>query len=237
MDDTSPAGPTLSLKVIGLLLVFAGMNSVCGMAVAPFLDHLHFDLGFLMIPVGIGLLRLHGGARKLLLFLYYLTFGMMVVVLPVVLGLRIFGPPDSGWSRAGDWEVYGKFICRLPWWLSTAISVTALVVFVWIFVVLQRRATRRLFQAAAEGSVRLSRGLRVGVILALLLGVVPTVGAVYVRTHFAASDHQESRVPRTAWRNSPGATAGGGWPTSSTTVSTVPRKRRPSPSVRWWAVS
>jgi hypothetical protein len=191
MDDTSPPRPTLALKVIGLLVVFSGVDSVCTMVAGLFLGSLDLNLGVLLIPVGIGLLKLHPWARKILLFLYYLAIGIMAVVLPVVLGLRIFGPSDAGWSSAGNVEVFGKFIGRLPWWLSTAGSVVGLGVFIWTFVVLRGRTTARLFEAARDGAAPLSRGLLVGVLLAVILGTVPTVGGLYVRDHYPADDVHE----------------------------------------------
>jgi len=194
MDDTAPAGPTLALKVIGLLLVFCGTASICSMIVWPFLDGLHLGLGFVLVPVGIGLMKLHRGSRRFLFFLYYFTFTLLAAGTLLLGGAWLLGAQGIHWSVHGGPKIFGKFIGRIPWWVSVGWAVLYLGVCVWIFLVLRRLATKRLFMAAPEGGVPLSGGLRAGVVLAVVLATALTAAALEVRHSYAASDDQWSRA-------------------------------------------
>ena len=164
------------------------------MVVCPFFGELHLGLGFALLPVGFGLMKLHQGSRRFLLFLYYFTITLMVAGMLLVVGAGLFGQGSLHWSWPGRFEILGKFICRLPWWVSVGVTALSLGVCVWIFLVIRRPAIERLFQAAPKRGIPLSARLRGGVVLAVVLGIAWTAAALDVRHNYAASDDQWSRA-------------------------------------------
>lgn len=140
VPETTPQSihpPAEAIAVVGTLVFAAGVSALCDTLFSGFQN---LNLGFLGIPVGIGVLKRKTASRAVVLILSGLAL-LMGLVMAILFALRDL----AGWqieSLAGPKTI-----------LETGILMTVMGITTYMFVSLRRTDVRRLFES---GEVRLS---------------------------------------------------------------------------------
>ncbi len=133
----------IALTLIAAALLYAGLEAIVGMIGAISMGRINVNLAFLLLPAGIGLLRLSDGWRKFTLFCVCIA------------GLILLGLVAYEIIRPGQMPVtwFGSQTHGAPrYLLFVFIAGIGAAFLLWVFHTLTRHEIRSLFQSEAQNS-------------------------------------------------------------------------------------
>ncbi|MFO7955675.1 MAG: hypothetical protein R6X33_01065 [Candidatus Brocadiia bacterium] len=154
----------LDVKAVAVLFIFIGSASVGAMIASLVLaDALVFDFNFLLILLGVGLLRLSDTARAIAAFLAGLSLVLLIVGVPILLAV--------GGGFGGTIRVFGRPIGSTPPLLGYVALALMAIGLLLIYRTVHRRPVRRLFRAGDKETPEIGRGTKAAIICAVVLAL------------------------------------------------------------------
>jgi hypothetical protein len=163
----------LDVKAVAVVFIFVGSASVGAMAASlVFADALVLDFNFLLILLGVALLRLSDTARAIAAFLAGLSLVLLFVGVPILLAV--------GGGSGGTIRVFGRPIGSTPPLLGYVALALMAIGLLLIYRTVHRRPVRKLFRAGDKETPEIGRGTKAAIVCAVVLALFINAAGAWV---------------------------------------------------------